>query len=102
MKAVAYQNNRGRTKDLVDVAALAIADLDRGQTREELTELRRLLPEFQRSLDDLAARFSFVDALGPTAYAKAFSTQKLLYEENDEEELLKERALVAVQELLDV
>lgn len=102
MKAVAYRNNRGRTKDLVDVAALAVADLDRGQTKEELTELRRLLPDFQMSLDDLAARFSSLDSLGPTQYARAFSTRKLLYEEDDDEDQLKEEALVAVQELLDV
>lgn len=99
MKAVAYQNNRARTKDLVDVAALAIADLDRGQTRDELAELRALSRDFQASLDDLASRFRSLDALGPTEYAKAFSTRRLLGDENDDEELLRESAVIAVREL---
>lgn len=98
MKAVAYQNNRDRRKDLVDVAALAVGDLNRGETREELAELRTLLPDFQASLDDIARRFSSMDALGPTEYAKAFSSRRLL-RDDDDEELLKERAQVAVQEL---
>ena len=100
MKAVAYANNRERRRDLVDVAALAIADFIHGTTREELATLISAFPELAGPVADLGRRFDDVDAPGSDEYARAVSPRQLLRDEPDDADELRERASVAVRRLL--
>lgn len=101
MKAVAYANNPSRTKDLVDVAFLAVADMRTGALRTEFEALRRRLPRFEEHLKRLALRFDSEDAIGPGEYSKAMSTKRFLGEYDDEEQEHRQRAHHAVMELFE-
>lgn len=100
LKAVAYENDPARGKDLIDIATLAFLDFRRGETRSELRELVTLAPEPIRRLN---GHFRDQDCAGPIATAREFNRLPQYDESWDaRDEELRAMSSAAVLRLLDV
>lgn len=101
LKCVAHEN-RAKEKDVVDLARLALVDLDVGSIREAIARFARSLPpSLQEPIRRMRGRFAARDKDGPSKFIGSVRTNwPRLASDDDLEDEVREVLVASVDRLL--